>query len=60
MNLFKNFLREEEGLGTVEIVLILVVLVSIALMFRNTITDFVKTTLGNISGDLTEGGKKAE
>lgn len=60
MNLFKNFLREEEGLGTVEIVLILVVLVSIALMFRNTITTFVKTTLDNISGDLTEGGTKAE
>lgn len=55
MNLIKSFLKEEEGMGTVEIVIILAVLVSIALIFRNTVMDFVRTTIDNIfgNGELT-------
>ncbi len=54
MDLIKRFLKEEDGLGTVEIVIILAVLVSIALIFRNTIIKFVQKTLESIlqgSGD---------
>lgn len=48
LSLVKGFLKEEEGMGTVEVVLILAVLVTIALIFRKTITAWVRTTLGNI------------
>lgn len=48
LRLFKGFLKEEEGMGTVEIVVIIAVLVSIALIFRNAITTWVRETIGNI------------
>lgn len=48
LSLVKGFLKEEEGMGTVEVVLILAVLVTIALIFRKTITEWVRKTLGNI------------
>ena len=54
MNLIKSFLREEDAVETVEIVIILAVLVSIALIFRKTIINFVRTNLESIlsgSGD---------
>jgi len=46
----RNFLWEEDGLGTVEIVLILAVLVGIALIFREYIFGFVKDIMENIMG----------
>lgn len=57
MNLIKNFLRDEDGMGTVEIVIILAVLVSIALIFRNTIIKFVKDTLQSILGGSGDAGE---
>lgn len=50
-NMLKEFWQEEEGMGTVEIVLIIAVLVSIALIFRNQVIDFVRTNLQSIFGD---------
>ena len=46
----KTFLWNEEGLGTVEIVLILAVLVGIALIFRQYIFGFVREIMENIMG----------
>ena len=46
----KAFLWDDEGLGTVEIVLILAVLVGIALIFREYIFGFVKDIMANIMG----------
>lgn len=46
----KTFLWEEDGLGTVEVVLILAVLVGIALIFRQYIFGFVKDIMANIMG----------
>ena len=37
LKLVKGFLKEEEGMGTVEIVLIIAVLVAIALLFNSSI-----------------------
>ncbi|MEL7623636.1 MAG: Flp1 family type IVb pilin [Clostridiales bacterium] len=48
-----RFLWEEEGLGTVEVVLILAVLVGIALVFRQYIFGFVKDIMENIMGGTT-------
>ena len=52
LNLVKGFLKEEEGMGTVEIVLIIAVLVAIALLFKGKITEFVDKALGNIFNGL--------
>ncbi len=41
-NLIRGFIKEEDGMSTVEIVIIIAVLVGIAILFRNYITDFVK------------------
>lgn len=46
LNLFKNFLKEEDGMSTVEIVIIIAVLVGLAILFRKYITDFVQYVLG--------------
>lgn len=40
----------DEGMGTVELVLIIAVLVGLALMFKDTIVGFVTDVLGDISG----------
>ncbi|MEA4892250.1 MAG: Flp1 family type IVb pilin [Peptococcaceae bacterium] len=45
-----EFFREEKGMGTVEVVLILAVLVGIALIFRSYIFSFVADIMENIAG----------
>ena len=47
-SLLKSFLKEEDGLGTVEIVIIVAILVGIALIFRTAIIDFVKGIMGQV------------
>lgn len=41
MKLIRRFMREEDGMGTVELVIIVAVLVGIALIFREAIFGFV-------------------
>jgi len=60
LGLIKNFIREEDGMGTVEVVIIVAVLVAIALIFRKAIYNFVKEIVGKIFNDgvkdeVTEG-----
>lgn len=50
MELLKEFYMDEEGLGTVEMVVLLAVLVSIALIFRKQVIDFVGKNLESIFG----------
>ena len=50
VTLIKNFLKDEDGLGTVEIVVIIAVLVGIALIFRTAIFSFVKVAINKIFG----------
>lgn len=50
-DLFKSFLCEEDGLGTVEIVVIIAVLVGIALIFRDAIIKFVTDIMKNVFAD---------
>ena len=38
---FNKFLKEEEGAGVVELILILVVLIGIVLIFKDQLTDLV-------------------
>lgn len=52
-NLVKRFLQEEDGLGTVEIVVIIAVLVGIALIFRDAIINFVTDIMKSVFADDT-------
>lgn len=49
----KNFWNDEEGLGTLEIILIAAVLVTVALLFREKLTEWVTDILDNIGSDVT-------
>lgn len=49
--LLGRFIREEDGLGTVEIVVIIAVLVGIALIFRDAIIKFVTGIMESVFGD---------
>ena len=55
-NLLTRFWKEEEGMGTVEIVIIIAVLVAIALLFRDYITGFIRKALAGIFGDTSGSG----
>lgn len=47
-NLLMGFIRDEDGLGTVEIVVIIAVLVGLALIFRKALYEFVNQILDKI------------
>lgn len=46
---FKDFLREEDGMGTVEIILIIVVLVGLVIIFKGRITEIVERLFDKIT-----------
>lgn len=50
-NIVKRFIKEEDGLGTVEIVVLVAVLVGIALIFRDAIINFVTGIMEGVFGD---------
>jgi Flp pilus assembly pilin Flp len=52
--MLKEFWQEEDGLGTVEILLILAVLIVIAILFRNTIIEWVKGILAKLFPSVDE------
>jgi Flp pilus assembly pilin Flp len=54
--MLKKFLMDEDGMGTVELVLIIAALVAVALLFRNTIQTFVEDQMKGIfnKGDIKE------
>lgn len=45
----KNLLLEEDGMGTVEIILIIVVLVGLVLIFKEQITNIVNSIFSKIT-----------
>ena len=48
MELLKRFYSEEEGMGTVEIVMIIAALMCIALLFRKQIVDFANNLMKKV------------
>ena len=50
MEIIKRFLKDESGLGTVEIVVILAVLITIAILFRNQLIGFITDLMDRIFG----------
>jgi len=47
----RNYIKKEEGLSTVEIVVIIAVLVGIALIFRDAIIKFATGIMEGVFGD---------
>lgn len=45
----QNFIREEDAVGVVEIILILVVLISLVIIFKDQLTRLVKSILAKIA-----------
>lgn len=51
MNFLKRFLCEEDGMETIEVVVIIAVLVTIALVFRKSITGYVTQLTDKLFSD---------
>ncbi len=49
MNRFKRFISEENGMGTVEVILIIVVLISLVIIFKSQLTSLVNTIFNKIN-----------
>lgn len=45
----RNFIREEDAVGVVEIILILVVLIGLVIIFKDQLTKLVKSILAKIA-----------
>ncbi len=48
-NIIKNFLVEEDGIGVVEIILIIVVLIGLVLIFKKQLTQIVNDIFNTIT-----------
>lgn len=46
---FRQFMTEEEGMGTVEVILIIVVLVGLVIIFKEKITEIVNSIFTKIT-----------
>ncbi|MFI3200069.1 MAG: Flp1 family type IVb pilin [Eubacteriales bacterium] len=49
MNKVKQILKEESGIGTIEMILILVVLIGLVIIFKNELTSLIDTIFNKIS-----------
>jgi len=50
----KRFITEEDGMGTVEVIIIIAVLVGVALLFRNQLIKFVNSIISNLFPDASK------
>lgn len=59
--ILRNFLKDEDGISTVEIVVIIAILVGLALLFKSSIVSFVKKIIGNfINADVSPASIESE
>ena len=52
---FREFLLEEDGLGTIEVVLILVVLIGLVIVFKTQINKLLTSVFTEINKQAQEG-----
>lgn len=45
----KDFMREEDGMGTVEVILIIVVLIGLVIIFKSRLTQIVNNIFSKIA-----------
>ena len=53
-NRMLNFMKDESGMGVVEIVLIIIVLVGLVILFKSKITAHVNTLLSKMSSQAKQ------
>ena len=51
MKVLKQFLREEDGMGVVEIILIIVVLIGLVIIFKEQLRSLVESIFEKITAD---------
>ncbi|WP_128894080.1 Flp1 family type IVb pilin [Longirhabdus pacifica] len=56
----KDFHEDQRGLGTLEILLIVAVLVVVAIIFRKYIISWVDGLFGDIDGEINDKGGKGD
>lgn len=49
MNTIQRLMKEEDGVGVVEVILILVVLIALVALFKDALTDLVSSILGKVT-----------
>lgn len=49
MREFKRFLKEEDGIGTIEIILILVVLIGLVIIFKKQLSSLIGSIFNKIT-----------
>ena len=49
---FQNFLEEEDGIGVVEVILILLVLVGLVIIFKDQIVSLAKSIFSSINSQV--------
>lgn len=52
--IFVSFIKEEDGIGVVEIILIIVVLIGLVIIFRESITGVVESIFDTINERVEE------
>lgn len=50
----KTFCKEEDGMGTVEIILIIVVLIGLVIIFKSQITEVVQSIFSKITSQTNK------
>ena len=56
-NVIQDFINDEDGVGTIEIILILVVLIGLVVIFREYIEDLIDTIFTQINGSVSKTWK---
>ncbi len=51
MQLIKDFISDEDGMGTVEVILIIVVLIGLVIIFKKQLNDLVKKIFETITSE---------
>lgn len=51
LNNFNDFINEEKGMGTVEIILIIVVLIGLVIIFKKQLLELVENVFDKITSD---------
>jgi len=51
--LMRRFWKDESGMGTVEIILIIVVLIGLVIIFKSQITGVVNSLFGKITNEIS-------
>ena len=53
-NIVKRFVQEEDGMGVVEVILIIIVLIGLVILFKKQITSLVNSILSKMTSQANQ------